>query len=183
MSDESIPAAPQLSEPAGGPAPELPKTMRQAVALMLAGAVLSLLNFLVVIFAKSRIHDSFVTSNAKQAAAYAKDHTKAKPLSAADLDRAISQAWVISMVSAAITVALWLVMAYTNKKGNSIARIVATVLCVLNVLLTVANLLGGFSGITFVANIVMLLVALGATYLLWRKPSSDYYAAVRAQRS
>lgn len=183
MSDESIPAAPQLSEPGPGVAPELPKTMRQAVALMYAGAVLSLLNLVIVVFAKSRIHDSWVKANNTQAAEYAKDAKKAKPLSAADLEHAVTQAWLISMISGAITVALWVVMAYTNKKGNSVARIVATVLCVLNVLLTIANLSAGFSGISFAASLVMLLVSVGATFLIWRKPSSEYYSAVRAQRS
>ncbi|PWJ24323.1 hypothetical protein ATK17_0411 [Branchiibius hedensis] len=179
---EPLPAAPTY-ENSTSAVGEPPKSIRQAVALMYAGAVLSAINLLFAIFSKSRIHDSFVTANAKQAAEYAKDHTKAKPLSATALDHAISQAWVVSMVSGAITVALWIVLAQTNKKGNSAARIIATVLTVLNVLLTIASLLGSFNLLTFVASIVMVLIAVTVTYLLWRPESSDYYGAVKAAKA
>ncbi|KYH45962.1 hypothetical protein [Branchiibius sp. NY16-3462-2] len=178
---EPLPTAPTL-ETSPGAVGAPPKSIRQAVALMYAGAALSALNLLFAIFSKSRIHDSFVKANAKQAAEYAKDPSKAKPLSTSALDAAISQAWVVSMVSGAITVALWIILAQTNKKGNGVARIVATVLTVLNVLLTIASLLGGFSPITFAASIVMVLIALATTYLLWRPESSDYYGAVKASK-
>lgn len=178
---EPLPTAPTLESGAstvGAP----PKSIRQAVALMYAGAVLSAINLLFAILAKSRIHDSFVTANNKQAEKYSSGASKTKPLSADALDHAISQAWVVSMISGAITVALWIVLAQTNKKGNSAARIVATVLTVLNVLLTIASLLGSFSPLTFAASIVMVLIAVAVTYLLWRRESSEYYGAVKAAK-
>lgn len=178
---EPLPAAPTFDNSTGTVGAP-PKSIRQAVALMYAGAVLSAINLLFAIFSKTRIHDNFVTANAKQAVEYAKDHSKAKPLSATALDHAISQAWVVSMVSGAITVALWIILAQTNKKGNSAARIVATVLTVLNVLLTIASLLGSFNILTFVASIVMVLIAVATTYLLWRPESSEYYGAVKAAK-
>lgn len=178
---EPLPTAPAL-ENSTGTVGAPPKSIRQAVALMYAGAVLSAINLVLAIFSKSRIHDSFVKANNTQAVEYAKDHSKAKPLSATALDHAISQAWVVSMVSGAITVALWIILAQTNKKGNSAARIVATVLTVLNVLLTVASLLGSFSPLTFAASIVMVLIAVATTYLLWRPESSEYYGAVKGSK-
>ncbi|MFC6713052.1 hypothetical protein [Branchiibius cervicis] len=178
---EPLPAAPTL-ESSTGAVGAPPKSIRQAVALMYAGAVVALINVVIAAFSKSAIRETLEKQHAALVEAYAKDPTKTKPWDLSKLDSYTSQAWLMSMISGAIFVALWVILAHTNKKGNSIARIIATVLTVLNVLFTVANLLGGFNLATFVYYVVTMALGVGATYLLWRRESSDYYNAVKASR-
>lgn len=181
MSEEPLPSAPPLSADPGS-APQPPKTIRLAVALMYAGAVVALVNLVVALFSKSAIRTTLIKQHETLVENYAKDHSATKPWDLSKLDSYTSQAWVMSLISSALFVALWVILAYTNKKGNSIARIVATVLTVLNVLLTVANLLGGFSLATFAYYVLTMALGVGATYLLWRRESSEYYGAVKASR-
>jgi hypothetical protein len=83
---------------------------------------------------------------------------------------------------------LWLWMAWANKGGRSWARIMATVFFGLLTAGGLAWLIIGLTGkipsLTAVSSIVSLflvywLAGLSAVVLLWRRPSSDYYTAVR----
>jgi len=77
---------------------------------------------------------------------------------------------------------LWLLMAWKNGQGRSWARIVATILAGLNVLLTLGGLaIGGATGtssgaISTLISILTLVVPVAVVVLLWRKESSEYYA-------
>jgi hypothetical protein len=103
-----------------------------------------------------------------------------------------------SAVGAAIGVALWLWMASANRAGRKWARITSTVFFVVNTLGTASLLLvlrpllhltaaigGSVSDIVLVSVLFaagLWLLGLTTIVLLWRRESSDYYAAMAAFR-
>jgi cytochrome c oxidase assembly factor CtaG len=97
--------------------------------------------------------------------------------SAGEVDNAVTATVVFTVVLAALGVAVWIWMAETNRRGRKWARIVATVLGGLNILLTliVLSQLTAFDALVSVVSI-----ALAATILwfLYRPESSQYYDAV-----
>jgi hypothetical protein len=75
-----------------------------------------------------------------------------------------------------IGILLWVWMAETNRRGKSWARIVATVLGAINILLTVIGLTTGQStGLVVVFNLISAALAAVILYLLYRPDSSAYY--------
>ncbi len=69
-------------------------------------------------------------------------------------------------------------MAWKNGQGRPWARIVATVLGGLNLLSTLSAVsLGNVTGASIAVSVVGLVIALVILSLLWRKESSEFYAA------
>jgi len=155
--------------------PPVPPSLTMAVKLMYAGAALSLISLIVTLFSRGQIHDAVVKANNKQ--------TGSKHLSADQIDTLVNISFAIGIVLGLIGVLLWLLMARTNQSGRWWARIVATVLCLLCVLSTFSALTrSGSTGPTTILSIIMVLIAIGATVLLYRPDSNDFFARCKVLR-
>jgi len=100
------------------------------------------------------------------------------------LDAAVTAAIVATIVVGVITAALWVLMAIMNRRGKTWARIVATVLGALNILVNLLAL-GGAGGvrpsISLVSGVVSVLLAAVVIVLLWRPESSRWYDAMSSR--
>ncbi|HKE74342.1 MAG TPA: hypothetical protein VKB57_12045 [Acidimicrobiales bacterium] len=143
---------------------EQPPSIRLAVRLMWLGAVVTVLGSLSVFVQTDALRDRLKDNDAT--------------LTKSDLDAAVAAIIGFTIVIGLVIVALWLWMAYTNGQGKSWARVVATVLGVLNVLFLVGGLaMGNQTGLGLVFNFVNLVLAIVILVLLYRPDSSSYYQA------
>jgi hypothetical protein len=130
--------------------------------LMVAGAALSAVSLIVTILSRHTIENAILSRSTYTA-------QQAHQLVAA------------AIVEDVITLGLWLLMAWANRAGQSWARIVATVLFGLNTLVVVLNLARAAVSLSLVFVILIWLIGLGAIVLLWRKESSQFFAAGSAR--
>jgi hypothetical protein len=165
---------PSYPESAGiGPMPSQPPqppSIRTAVRLMRAGAALSALSLVLTLVTfssiKSHVRDQLLRNDST--------------LSTSDVDAAYHVFVASAIIGYLLAIALWLWMAWKNGQGRSWARVVATALGVLNLLsslLTIAS--GNALAISEVLTVVNLVLAVVILVLLWRRESSDFYAATR----
>ncbi len=179
--DDSYRAEPLPSYPAGagdrppygtgnqpGAGVPQPPSIQMAVRLMWVGAGLSMVSLVVTLLTlsslKSHIQDQLAKSN--------------PTLSTSDINTTYHTVVAGAVVGAIVGVALWLWMAWKNGQGRSWARVVATVLGVDQPALEHLHHRGGHSlavsGILTVLNLILAIVIL---VLLWRRESSEFYAA------
>ncbi|HEX2363301.1 MAG TPA: hypothetical protein VHI11_14630 [Jiangellaceae bacterium] len=154
---DPLPAAPPIA-PGGVP----PTSLLAAVKLMYVGAGLSLLGMLFALATRSQLRDQMLEEDLEQ--------------TAAELDRAVNMASAVSVVIGLIAVGLWLWMAQANGRGEAWARIVATVLFGLNIVLTAYNF-AQTTGFGVVINITSIVLSGAILWLLYRKDANAYYAA------
>ncbi len=152
--------------PPAGPAPEPPRSILTAVKLMYVGAGLSALNIVFAFLSRDAIRDTLADNDST--------------LTADEIDSGANVIVGVFALIGVIGVALWLWMAAMNKRGRSWARVVATVLGGLNIISTLLGL-GQAGGLTIVLNLITLALAGTILWLLYRKESSGYYAAVSAR--
>lgn len=162
------PGTPAEDPGRAAPATGQPSSIRLAVRLMWAGAVLSLVGLVVTLATldtlKSDIRDSLRKS----------DHNYTQ----STLDAAYGVAIGFAVFFALVGAGLWLWMAWKNGEGRSWARIVATVAGGLNLLSTIYVLAAGQStGASIAVTVVNLILAAVILVLLWRKESSQFYAS------
>jgi hypothetical protein len=81
-----------------------------------------------------------------------------------------------AIVSGLVGIGLWLLMAWANGRGQSWARIVATVLCGINTLGLVFSLTVAHTAAGLLLSIAIWLAGVGAVILLWQRESSSYFA-------
>jgi tryptophan-rich sensory protein len=163
--------SPYPSAPAGGaPAAAVPQppSVRNAVRLMWVGAAISLISLVVTLATlgslKQQIRDSVRDSG--------------QNVTQSQVDAAFAGAIVFSVVIALIAVGLWLWMAWKNGQGRQWARIVATVLGVLNVIFTLLSFVGNRATAgAQILSVIDLVIAVAILVLLWRKESTDFYRA------
>jgi hypothetical protein len=146
--------------------PPAPPSIRTAVKLMYAGAVLSAVSFIVGLATIGSLRQSIINASAKK-------------LTATQLHTAEVVGVASIVILGLIGVGLWLWMAWANGRGRNWARIVAAVLFALNTLgllsvITRPNALG-----TKLFDVLSWLVGLGVTYYLWQRDSSEYFALSR----
>lgn len=168
----NMPAYPQGSEPAPPAVPQ-PQPIRQAVLLMRAGAVLSMITLVVGLLTlgalKDNIRQQLIDSN--------KHYTQS------DLDTAYNVGVAAVVIIGLLGVGLWLWMAQANGKGRKWARIVSTVLGVLNVIFTVMSLVQGqASAGSLILSVIGAILSMVILVLLWRRESSAYYTARSARQ-
>ena len=169
----SAPFGSMPSAPTGQPATVPPPSIQRAVLLMRVGAALSVLSILITLLTRDSLR-SQVTSTLRKSTA---------TLSDSQVDSAVSLAIGIAIVVGLISVGLWLWMASANGKGRSWARIVATVLGALSVLSLLSSVAQGqMTTLNLLVSLVSLALAIAILVLLWRKESSAYYDAVKAQQ-
>jgi hypothetical protein len=151
---------PQGSEmPPESSRPTPPRPVRTAVLLMYVGAALTAISLIVTVATMHTI-ETAIRNNSTYTAAQA------------------HQLAVAAIVEYVVTLGLWLLMAWANRAGHGWARITATVLFALNTLGLVINLFRGSASISVLFAVLVWLIGLGAV-LLWRKESSEYFAARR----
>jgi hypothetical protein len=155
--DPQPPAATPIA-PGGVP----PTSLLAAVKLMYVGAGLSLLGMFFALATRSQLRDQMLEEDPEQ--------------TAAELDRAVNMASAVSVVIGLIAVGLWLWMAQANGRGEAWARIVATVLFGLNIVLTAYNF-AQTTGFGVVINITSIVLSGAILWLLYRKDANAYYAA------
>jgi hypothetical protein len=152
--------------------PGLPATMRKAVRFMLLGAAIT------AVFGLFEVIATIVDKNSID--------VNGKPPTSSELTTGI----VILIVSYAIYVMLWLLMARFNRAGMKWARIVSSVLFAISTFQlyqTIDSLHGGevitAADIIFIVFTVGLWVAgVGAIAMLWRPDSTAYFNARTVSR-
>jgi hypothetical protein len=130
-----------------------------AVRLMYVGAGLSLLGMFFALATRSVLRDQLIEEDPDQ--------------TAADVDRAVNMSSGVSIVIGLISAGLWLWMAQANHRGYAGARIVATVLFGLNVVLTIYNL-SQTTSFGVVLNVISIGLAGAIVWLLYRKDSDAF---------
>jgi hypothetical protein len=170
--ESSFPSYPEDSAGGGQVAaqPAQPPSMRTAVRLMWAGAGLSALSLVVTLITLSSLRSHLRTQLAKSNPTF----------SNSDFNTTYHAVVGGAVIGAVIAIALWLWMAWKNGRGRGWARIVATVLGGLNLISSVYTIAVGHSlAISEVLTVVDLILAVAILVLLWRRESSDFYAASR----
>ncbi len=147
---------------------EQPSSVRTAVLLMRVGAVISLLSLVATLLTlgslKSQIRDH---AGGRRPAG----HRRRRRRGVRHRDRRQRR-------RRADRVGLWLWMAWKNGQGRGWARIVATVLGGLNVVMTLFSVASGnATALAMVLGLVNLVLAVAILVLLWKKESSAFYAA------
>lgn len=159
---DSRPAHPMAHAPR--PDLEQPPSIRTAVRLMWLGAALSALGVLLTFTQTDAIREAIEDSDSS--------------LSQSEIDTAVNVGVGFSVVLGLVGVGLWLWMAWANGQGKSWARIMATVLGILNVLGTLANLVSASTTpLTLALAVVSLVLAAAILVLLYRPDSTRFFEA------
>ncbi len=155
--------SPQRTE---GPDAEPPTPVRTSVKLMWVGAALTLLGLLFVPLQIDAIRDQV----AEQAGP------------GVDTDTVFNSAIAFAIVIGLISVGLWALMAVMTRKGKGWARITATVLAGLNILVTLSSLTGATGAtptlLALIPSVASVIVAGVIVYLLWQRPASEWFEAM-----
>jgi hypothetical protein len=157
--------------PTGGAEPEPassapPAPVLTAVKLMYAGAVISAVSLILTLATVGSLRTAIHNAN--------------PTLSASKLHSAEVAAVAVAVVFGLIGIGLWLWMARANRAGKNWARITSTVFFGLETLSLLASFRQAEPALSRVVSILIWLVGLGAILLLWRRESSQYFAASRS---
>lgn len=147
--------------------PDPPRTVRIAVLLMYAGAAVTAIGLVlsVVVVATG---DKALRASHPQA-------------TLAQLHATKNALIIVAVVSAAIEIAAWLLLARTNRLGLRWARIAATVLFALNTVNMAGHLRGGATVGNTIYSVLLWLIGLATIVLLWLRESGAYFAASSAR--
>ncbi|MGH8823845.1 MAG: hypothetical protein ACRDVN_05155 [Jiangellaceae bacterium] len=140
-----------------------PSSLLNAVRLMYVGAVLSAIFLIVGLTQGDSLRDQIADSQPE--------------LTSDELDAAVAFGTAFAVVIGLISIGLWIWMAVMNRRGRNWARIVATVLGGLNIVFTLIGLTQN-TGIGTVVNLISIVLAAAILWLLYRRESSAYYAAM-----
>jgi hypothetical protein len=143
-----------------------PRTVRNAVRLMYAGAALELAAFVALVVTAGSVKSAVLHS-----------HPALWPTALVHL--------TIDEVAAPIAIGLWLWLAWANSRGYDWARLVFTAFFALTTLSLVGGLAGHaavYARADLIAGTALWLVALAAAVLIFSKKSAPYYRSEPAQR-
>jgi hypothetical protein len=141
--------------------PPAPQSVLNAVKLMYLGAAISTA--------------SLIASLADIGAIKPALRSEFPHYTASQINHAFSGFLVLALVSAGIGIGLWILMARANGRGRNWARIVSTVLFVIETLSVLEALRGPKTVVGLVFPALTWLVGLGAIWLLWRPESSAFF--------
>src|SRR5580693_6083436 len=163
MSYQPYPGGTQLP-PEPATRPPVPPSITRAVQLMYIGAAASLIGIVIDILARHAIRNALATRKT------------AHPLTTSQLNSDYHVVLGVLIVGGVIAVALWLWMAYSCKAGKGWARIVSTVLFVIETLSVLAGAVTS-AGAARIYSILVWLIGLGAIIFLWQRSSTEYFKA------
>jgi hypothetical protein len=166
--------SPYGQQPYGAPQPpaEQPGSIRTAVMLMRVGALLSLLSLLTTFLFRDQIRDQVEETLESQGTTITAD----------TVDAAVAVGTAFAVFFGLIGVALWLWMAWANGRGKGWARIVATVLFALSAVSFLFSFTQPQPLLNTVVGLVNLVLGAAIVFLLWKRESSAYYAAMSGPR-
>ncbi|QGG42990.1 hypothetical protein [Aeromicrobium yanjiei] len=166
------PGSPYGASPGPADVPQ-PASVRTAVRLMWVGGGLSLVGLAVSLATLGGTTDDIRRQ-------LREDDPN---MSQSAIDAAVTIGIGSAVVGGVIGAALWAWMAWKNGQGRSWARVVATVLAGINIVFTLGGLaLGGTQTFAMVVSLINLALAVVILVLLWRKDSSEFFAAHSAQK-
>lgn len=179
MSDQQSTERASVRSP--GNAIERPQTIRLAAIGMWIGATLAALSVLVVYVEMLAV---VASNNARLEEKYGDNYVHMDSLSEAGiwLSVGIAAAW------AAVEIALWITMAFTNRSGLGWARIAATVMGSIGLLFAVGNLALSIAqenlvAVSVVYNLANQTLTIAIIVLLWLPASTAYYSARKFERA
>ena len=143
-----------------------PRQVVTATRLMYGGVLLALVGVLVNALSRDEITRVLERANASR--------SPGGRLSATDLRHAAGLTYTAFLVMSVAAVVVWLVMAVTNARGQGWARIVATVLAVMNLLLTIGMATRGTAAAT-IAEAPTVLLGAAVAWLLWQPASTRFF--------
>lgn len=150
---------------------EQPPSIKTAVLLMRVGAAISALSIIVTLIELGAIKDQ-TEENLRTAGNFTQDQ----------VDSAFQVFVGSAIVGGLIGIALWLWMASANGKGKKWARIVATVLGVINVLFFLYGVTAGTSPIlSLLVGAASVLVGIAALVFMYRSDATQFYNANSAR--
>jgi hypothetical protein len=146
------------------PEADPPPPLATAVKLMYVGAGLSAISSVSNLFQRDEFREEIAENDSS--------------LTEDEVDTAVNVAMGINVVVGLLVVGLWIWMARTNERGQSWARVTATVLGGLSILSLLVSLgVGQATAVSAVLGVVSLALAAVILYLLYRPESSRYYEA------
>jgi hypothetical protein len=160
--------------PSGEQMPEQPQRhaapppVLMAVKLMYVGAALSAIGLVLSLATISSLKAAIVK--------------KYPSYTASQVHTAQTAALVAAVFFGLVAIGLWLWMARANGAGKSWARITGTVFFGINTVFLLLSLVQPHASLGLLFGLVVWLAGLGAVVLLWRKESSEYFAAVSGRR-
>jgi hypothetical protein len=163
---KSKPGPAASSVPAASSPPDIPKSVMIAVRLMYAGAVVTAIVMVISVIAAAAGLKALRASHPHATAAHLHSYQTALITSA--------------IVFGLIEIAMWLIMARTNRAGAKWARMAATVLFVFATWNFVGVFLGKIKIIGIAYSGVTWLVGLAAIVYLWQRTSGEYFTAQAA---
>jgi hypothetical protein len=160
-SGEQMPEQPQ---PAAAPPPVL-----MAVKLMYAGAALSAIGLILQLATISSLKAAIV---------------KRYPNDTPSQVHSIQTAGIVAaVIGGLIGIGIWIWMARANNAGKSWARVTGTVFFGIDTLLILGSFVRPQASLGLVFTLIVWLTGLGTVILLWRRESSQYFAAMSGSRT
>jgi len=151
-----------------------PPSVINAVRLMYAGAVISLIVLII----------NLITTKVSTLEANLRSQNSSSNLTAAQVSSIAHIEFVIVIVFGLLAVALWVWMARKSQAGRNWSRIVGTVFFgIFTVLLLLSFSRSVGSGIGLILDVILWLVGLGTVTLLWRKDSSAFFKPSQYQQN
>lgn len=165
MSYQPYPTGGMSNQVVTGPAGPQPRSIQNAVKLMYVGAGLEVVGLILTVTTIGSLRSAILK---------AYPHYTSSQVHSAEVSLI-----TVYVAVAVIGAGLWLWMAWANGRGRRWARITAAVffaLYTVDMLTSVSRAEGAFS---LVFGLLTWLVGLGATIFLWRRESTEFYAANR----
>ena len=141
---------------------EQPRSVRNAVRLMYAGAALEVIAVIVTLLTQGSLKSSILKSHP--------DYTAAQ-LHTAEVART-----AVLIIGALIAIGLWIWMAQANGRGLSWARTLSAVLFGISTLSLIGSIFIARSGASLILGVIIWLVGLAAIILLYRKESGPFFS-------
>jgi hypothetical protein len=138
-----------------------PRPVRNAVRLMYAGATLEVLAMIVAVVTVGSLRSAIFKAHP--------DYTTAQ-MHTAEAARTLPL-----IVGAAITIGLWLWMAWANRSGRSWARAISATFFGINTLALLTSLFLAHGAATLIVALAIWLVGLAAIVLIFSKDSRPFY--------
>jgi hypothetical protein len=141
---------------------EQPHSVRNAVRLMYAGAVLEVIAVIVAVATRGSLKSAILKNHPLYTAAQ---------LHTAEISRTASL-----IVGALIAIGLWIWMAQANGRGLSWARVLSAVFFGISTLSLILSLVIAHSVASLVIGVIIWLVGLAAIILLFSKESRPFFS-------